>query len=376
MNPLALLAAVALAAAAPAPGPAPAADPAQPGSPAGAYDAAMALLLDGRFAEAALAFDRLAAHPETPSAIAVQARVLADASRALEARGRFVLRAPPLAPVAPDAPGGRLRLDRSGRGELALYATAYGVWTGIASGILADGDDAKLYVGLALAGGGSGLALAVLGTRGVPMPDGRTQAIEAAGNWGALNGGLVAGLLDAGERGTVGATLGAGLAGIAGTVALTRERSPSSGDVAVTTSGAMWGLVTGGLALTFLDDPSDEVIMATLLGATDAGLLTMALAARRLEVSRGRSLLIDAGGVVGTLAGLSIPFFMESEEPVAYGAAGLAGMAAGLGSATLLTRGWDAEDDDRRAESGPRTFPWVKRAAEGGGLVAGLGGTF
>jgi hypothetical protein len=212
----------------------------------------------------------------------------------------------------------------------------------------------------------------------VPVPDGRTQAIEAAGNWGSLNGGLVAGLLDANSRGTVGATLGAGLAGIVGGWALTARRSPSSGDVAVTTSGAMWGFVTGGLALAFAgDDPDDKLVMGTLLAATDAGLLTMALASRRIDISRGRSLLIDAGGLVGTLAGLSIPFFMESEEPAAYGAAGLAGLAAGLGSAIGLTRGWD-DEDDRRSDARPRAFPWVRptRSPEGDGLVAGLGGSF
>jgi hypothetical protein len=286
-----------------------------------------------------------------------------------------VLRAAPLAPEAAGARG-RAALDRGGRGELALYGTAYGIWAGVATGILLDWDDSKAFAAAALAGGGGGLALSVLGTRRSPVPSGRTQAIEAGGNWGSLNGGLVAGLLDANERATVGATFGAGLAGVVGTVALTRARSPSSGDVALATSGAMWGLVTGGLAVAIFggEDPGEKAILGTLLGATDAGLLTMALLSRRLEISRGRSLLIDAGGLVGTLAGLSIPLFLDSEEPAAYGGAGLAGLAAGLGTATWLTRGWDA-DDGRRAAAMPRAFPWATRARDGG-LVAGLGGRF
>jgi hypothetical protein len=377
VNLLPLLAALALAQS-------PAATAAAKPTPDEAYGRAMSLLLDGRFPEAALAFDSLAADPSAPADVAQRARALAEASRALDERGRFLLRVPPLTPPASAGqPTGATRLDRSGRGELALYATAYGIWTGIAAGVLADSDDPKLYVGLALAGGGGGLALSVLGTRGRPIPDGRTQAIEAAGNWGSLNGGLVAGLLDSSTQGAVAATLGTGVAAIAGTVALTSRRSPSSGDVAIATSGAMWGLVTGGFALALVgdDDPDEKAVLGTLLGATDAGLLTMALAARRIEISRGRSLLIDAGGVVGALAGLSVPFFLESENPRAYGAAGLGGMAAGLGAAVVLTRGWDA-DEDVRSEAGPRTFPFVVPApagaagAGGGGLLAGLRGTF
>ena len=249
------------------------------------------------------------------------------------------------------------------------------MWAGLGTSLLLGADYPRAFAATALTGGGAGLLLATVGTRGRAMPAGRTQLVEAAGNWGGVNGGLIAGLLDANARGTAGASLGVGLAGIAGAVALTGERSPSSGDVALATSGAMWGLAAGGLALTFTTDPAERDVLTALLIGTDAGLLALALAARDVEISRGRSLLIDAGGLVGTLVGLSIPLFARSESPPAYGAGGLLGMAAGLGLGAHLTRGWDEDPEAERRGDAARVMPFVARAPDGK-LAAGLAGTF
>jgi hypothetical protein len=334
------------------------------------YDAAMALLLDGKLEEAARAFDALAGAADA-GPLADRARTLAEVSRALAARGRFVLKEPGTERPRP------ARVDRRGRAELAFFGTIYGIWTGVATGILADAEDARVYLALALAGGAGGLTLAILPTRHAPMPEGRAQVIESAAIWGSLNGGLIAGLTDAGGREVVGATLGTGLAALGTAVLLTSERSPSSGDVALTNSGGIWGLVAGGLTLAILEDPSDKTAQGVLLAGADAGLIAMGLVARQVDMSRGRSLLIDAGGLLGTIAGASIPAFANSDNGPVIGASGLAGMATGFAVAAYVTRGWDEDRDDgppSRA-GGPMAMPVVARL-EGGGFSAGLAGRF
>jgi hypothetical protein len=338
--------------------------------PVARYDAAMSLLLDGKLEEAARAFDAIGGDPAA-GPLADRARTLAEVSRALAARGRFVLAEP-----GTPAPAERRRQDRRGRAELAFFGTLYGIWTGVATGLLADSEDGRVYLALTLAGGAGGLTLALLPTRHAHMPEGRAQAIESAALWGSFNGGLVAALADAETKPTVAATLGTGLVSLGTAVALTRERSPSSGDVALTNSGGIWGLVTGGLTLALLDDASDSTIQGVLLGGADAGLLAMALVARRVDMSRGRSLLIDAGGLLGTLGGISIPAFADSENAPLIGAAGLAGMVAGLSLATYLSRDWDEEESASAAHpGGAMAMPMVARL-EGGGFSAGFAGRF
>jgi hypothetical protein len=355
-----------------------AAEPAVP-DPQARYDAAVQLLLAGRLDEAATALEAVAQDPAAAGPVAERAAAVAEVARAMAARG-LVFQTP--ADGKPDgaAPGiapPPRKLDQRGRGELAIFATLFGTWAGIGTGVVADWEDPKAYVAAALVGGGGGLALAVLGTRGRAMPEGRAQAIESAAIWGSFNGGMFAALSDTtSTRDVVGATLGTGALALAATTWATAGRSPSSGDVAVTNSGGIWGFATGGATLLLLADeePSTTVVQAWLLGAADAGLVTMALLSRNIEISRGRSLLIDAGGLLGALAGVAIPVFAESDNRRVYGGAGLAGMAGGLAAATWLTRDWD-RDDERASASGASAVPFLARSLEGG-FQAGLAGRF
>ena len=328
----------------------------------------MSLLLDGKLEEAARAFDALAVAPDA-APLADRARTLAEVSRALAARGRFVLKEPGAEPPRP------ARLDRRGRAELAFFATIYGIWTGVATGILADADDARAYLALALAGGAGGLTLgdpARRATRRCPRAARRPSSRPRSGARSTAVSSPRSRTRVSGEWS--GATLGTGLAALGTAVLLTRERSPSSGDVALTNSGGIWGLVTGGLTLAILEDASATTAQGVLLAGADAGLLAMALVARKVDMSRGRSLLIDAGGLLGALAGASIPAFANSENGPAIGASGLAGMATGLAIATYVTRDWDEDRDEPRARARRRDGGADARAARGRRLLGGGGG--
>jgi hypothetical protein len=77
--------------------------------------------------------------------------------------------------------------------------------------------------------------------------------------------------------------------------------------------------------------------------AADLGIaLGAVVAARHPEVSRGRTLVIDAGGLVGGLVGGGTAVLIDEE----IGDRGMAtalslGAAAGLGLAAYLSRHWD-----------------------------------
>lgn len=339
---------------------------AEPADATARYDAAMALLLDGKLLEAATAFEELARDPAA-GPLAERARALADASRALAARGRFVPGVPVRAEPRPARP------DRSGRAELTLFSTAWGIWTGVGIGVVAELEDPRAYLALALGGGGAGLATSILATRTRGMPSGRAQAIESAATWGGFNGGMLGRLAGAEEaREIVGATLGAGAAALGATVWLTSLAIPSSGDVALTNSGGLWGLAAGALTLGLIGSPTEDETLAVLVGFADAGLAAGALLSRRVEITRSRALLVDAGGLVGTLGGIAVPVFFQSEDSRVITGSGLVGMAFGLGLATWFTRGWDAHDDARAA--GSPVAPFVTHG--GGGYTFGFAGAF
>jgi len=373
--PLAFLLLAASLAAAPSPAPEPAAPvtpaaaaPAPPAPPAPTlapsalevrYQAARAAMLRGELGAAADGFAAVAADPEA-GPLAAPARELASACRDLSQRGRFLLQPPP---------GAAARLDRSGRAELALYQTLHGAWLGVGIAEVADLSDSKLVALLAVAGAGAGLGGSLVLSRDVAMSTGRADAIDSATSWGTFNGALVAGIAGASSRTGVGSALAGGLGGLFLTAAATSVRAPGAGDVAVVNSGGIWGLAAGG-CLIALVDPSSTGARIIALVAADAGLITMALLAPRLEVSRGRSLLIDAGGVVGVLAGLTVPVLAGSDDRRVYAVAGLAGMAGGLGLTAWLSRDWDAEERGGLALA-PAVLPLQDRR-----LAFGLAGRF
>jgi len=72
----------------------------------------------------------------------------------------------------------------------------------------------------------------------------------------------------------------------------------------------------------------------------DLGLVLGALTSTRVKMSRGRTLLIDVGGVIGILGGGLIA--VGTRDETAVGVSLLLGTTAGLGIAALSTRDWDA----------------------------------
>jgi hypothetical protein len=96
--------------------------------------------------------------------------------------------------------------------------------------------------------------------------------------------------------------------------------------------------------------------------------------ARRYQLSRGHALVIDAGGVLGLLAGLALPAMAGAEGGGTYGIAGLLGLAAGLGTAAAMSRDWDDQAEAATAAAGSVGPATIR--LQGGGLAYGLAGRF
>jgi hypothetical protein len=234
------------------------------------------------------------------------------------------------------------------RAELASFQTLAGIGAaGMLCG-LAECDDGRVVVTVLTLGAGAGLAGSLVGSRHGISP-GRALAINSGTMWGVWNGVAVAVVADADDKGVFGSILAGQLIGTLGGALVGVFTDPTAGDVSLATSGGLW---MGGLMF-MLHGLSDfaadgKVVMLTTLLASDAGLLGGALlsALDIYPMSRSRALLIDSGGVMGTLLGMGISVLVKGDvesAPAFFGPA-LAGMLAGLTATTYFTRNWDAPE--------------------------------
>lgn len=170
---------------------------------------------------------------------------------------------------------------------------------------------------------------------------GPALAINSGFFWGLANGGLLLGSQRAFSQLVIVATLGTfDIAGTAAGILVAREWRPTAGQVSMANSGAFWAAVVGagvGLGLYGRAIPSQALL--TELVVTDAGLVGLGLLSTVVQVSRGRMLLIDVGGLLGTLFGAALSIVIKQGVDLsALGWCGAGGALAGLGLATWWTR--------------------------------------
>jgi hypothetical protein len=270
----------------------------------------------------------------------------------LAARAQVVLDRLAVAPP----PSGRAR------GEFILFQTLHGIGVGAELCVLLDCDGGRAWAAALVVGGGAGFGLSLLTTRhGIDA--GHALLLDTAVIWGFANaGGLALTVGGWDGRELAGAFLvGQGLGLAAGELAWHLAR-PTPGEVATASSFGFW---TGVVALyvNFLFD-TDEPTWPAIWIASDVGLLGGAVLGRAFQISRGRSLLIDLGGIIGSLAGGGIGALTGDED--AGVAIALGGTVLGLGIAAYATRHWDVKP----LPITPTVTPTP------GGAVLGLGGRF
>jgi hypothetical protein len=348
----------------------------------------------------------LAASPSDASAQATtaadSAAVLLDVARDFEARGRqdvaqalYEL----LAERYGSTPSGtvalerltewrRVGIDRSGRVELQVWSTLYGLWLGIAVPAAFGADDSEAYGAGILLGAPAGLLAARAVTRSRDITEGQTRAITWGGTWGTWQGLGWAHVLDLGtetvcEQGfcyeTGDATeaqftsmIAGGLVGVVTGAILSRRDIPT-GVAAGAHYGSLWGTWIG-VAGAYLADLEGDDVMATTLLVGNAGLVGGAYLANRHDLSRNRLRLISLGGLLGGLAGLGVDLLVQPDDDKVLLGIPLFLSGAGLAAATHMTRDYDARSGpgglNARGAAGRTRFsgsigrapPWTSRS--------------
>ena len=342
---------------APQPEPAPAADPRSDAGWQLYHDAFDALLHGQRARARDLATQLVREYPQHPATRLVQAAALGAGPGVVDT---YEPPAPPAGPIIE-------KPTRGARAELALFQTLHGMYAGVELCLLADCDSGEAAFGLALAGATAGAFVSLnIGE----LTSGQRALLNSGTIWGAVNAGLLIGVTEPDDGQAIVGTLlaGQGLGLFLG-AGLFRSHA-TAGQVALANSGGEWGFALTGLTMAALDNNADsQDVFLVLLGAVDVGLGVGAyLASRNPQVSRGQTLVIDAGGIAGGVAGGAVGILISGDfdDRSTPGLAAV-GAAAGLAAAAYFTRNWSARGDSSSVEAFIRPVEHAK------GGVAGIG---
>lgn len=246
--------------------------------------------------------------------------------------------------VAPRDLAGVLRNESTSslaRAELTILQTLNGIAAGVEICSIAQCASSQMTILSAMLGGGLGLGGSLWLTRD-GITQGHTLALNSGTAWGAFHGASLTFILDPGPRASPALLLGGQLGGLlVGHLAYETLR-PGAGDVSLVNSGGIWGAMFALLVLNATEaSVSDAVWWGSILGMADVGMVAAGLLASRMPMSRGRTLVIDAGGIVGLLFGFGVEYLISGKADGAFFAAGAVGMVGGLTAATMLSKEWD-----------------------------------
>lgn len=233
-----------------------------------------------------------------------------------------------------------------GRKQLLLFS---GLGGAAAGALLAGAQNSADYIvgGLA-AGAAAGLFATYYGTPH-DLALGTSSMTVSASLIGGVIGGATAALTT--ENGNVAAPLigGGMIVGAATGYYIGDRLHVRPGEAAIVNSGALWGSVTGALFYGSFN-PGRTIGGGLVLSGLGMGTIGGVLITRYFTISRGRSALIDVGGVVGLFVGLAAQNIVnqtqnrtassaqQSERASNYA---LGGLASGLLLAGVLTRNMD-----------------------------------
>ncbi len=224
---------------------------------------------------------------------------------------------------------------RVARGELVFWSTAGSVL--VASNLCEDSCDSdRTAAGVYALTVGAALGVSLLATPHGLEPA-EAQLYNAAQTWGSWNG-LAINDGFAEDHQTAAIAIGVQFTGLAGGLGLWRVWRPTPGEVGLANSGLLWGALLSVYGQLLIDD---GVTLRRTVVLGDLGLVAGALIAHQVPMSRGRTLIIDLGGVLGSLAGGLFTLSTSSDQTA--GGVLFTTTAAGLVIAGLATREWDVD---------------------------------
>ena len=339
-------------------------------SPAQHYQRALDAMLRDRYAEASAHWQQYLAAAKLDGALPKVAEAeaflwFAQAKLALESQ------------AMPDSSALGIGKAKSGRAELVIFSSLYGIWSGIALSVLLDtADETLLFAGL---GGVAGLATSLWLTSDRPITPEQARATSMGGSWGTWNGLAVAVAADPSgqdpEKVIVGSALAGGFLGIGAGIALSHRYAYAGDELGLVNSAGAWGTFVAGMTLliTNVQPAHPREVFIPLLAGSDLGMVGGAWASQSVHISEGRLNYINLGGALGALLGggvlLSARDNIESSRSVGWTMLGSA--AAGMAAGTFFTRNMDS--DATAWQIVPQ--PWVAATEVRGirGLEMGLG---
>ncbi|MEM9488873.1 MAG: hypothetical protein AAGC55_06995, partial [Myxococcota bacterium] len=317
------------------------------------YHQAYSALASGEAARAQAVLTELyAAYPDHPAgALAEELLELMDnleqratSARAAAATGPTDTDAVDREPPGPvrDDPHVAERPSRAARAELAVGQLFHGIGVGLELCALAECGEDRIF-GTALLGGLAGAGVALFATRR-GITQGTRALINSGTLWGAYNGAMLLPATDPDDDSTVAGQILAGqVLGFTIGLALNRYR-PTEGQVALAGTFGLWAGALTTLGMIAADREFETgTTFTTIVIASDLGLVLGGLLAANYRRSRGYTLLIDTGGIVGMLGGLGGAVLL-AEDPSNELSAGLAmvGAMVGLAATAYLARNFDA----------------------------------
>ncbi|HET9983064.1 MAG TPA: hypothetical protein VFQ38_05745 [Longimicrobiales bacterium] len=269
-----------------------------------------------------------------------------------------------LVTVRPGAPGAAPRAvagESSGKTELIVWGTLYGLWLGAAVPAAVGADKPGPYGAGLILGGPAGYAASRTYAETFEVTEGQARAVTFGGTWGTWHGLALAYILDLGRDHCAGAPPGepcfasndpsgkavftsmilGGLAGIGigGVIADGRPIAP--GTATAVNFAALWGAAYGsGVAWLFGADDRHPVLTGALVGG-DAALALAALTSPHWTLSRERARLISITGLAGLLVGVGADLLLQSDSKQVNVLIPMTTSLAGLAAGTSWTRAMD-----------------------------------
>lgn len=248
------------------------------------------------------------------------------------------------------------------RARLAVWQTVFGATYALEVCALAECDSVRGGIGAVLIGMGAGTATSLLATRRRGIEPRQATLYNTAplmGSFVAYELFAIAGQRDpaapgdrsplAHEKAVLGSILAAQLGSYGVAYGVDRLLRPTSGDIVFAESASLWLTSLTTLAIWDARGLGDNTQVrrahAGYLTATLGGLVGGGLLAHRYGISAPRTMVVNAGGILGGGVGMLVGFFILGEHVVDHTHAVawslIGGSVGGMALSMGLTRGLD-----------------------------------